>query len=50
MIEACGRKGPLYLPDPNKPQTSQPASKPAATAGSDVPKPPPAAPAEPKWP
>jgi predicted small lipoprotein YifL len=50
MIEACGRKGPLYLPDPNQPQASQPASQPAATVGSDVPKPPAAAPVEPKWP
>ena len=49
MIEACGRKGPLYLPDPDKPQSTQPASKPAG--GSDVPKPPAApAPVEPKWP
>jgi predicted small lipoprotein YifL len=49
MIEACGRKGPLYLPDPDRPQTSQPASKPAAD--SEVPKPPAApAPVVPKWP
>ncbi len=51
MIQACGRKGALYLPDPDRPQSAQPAGKPAA--GSDVPKAPatPApAPIEPRWP
>jgi predicted small lipoprotein YifL len=55
MIQACGRKGPLYLPDPDKPQSSQTGSKardrPGPTPGSEVPKPPAAsAPVEPKWP
>jgi predicted small lipoprotein YifL len=51
MIEACGRKGPLYLPDPDKPQSTQPASKPAGADGSTLPQPPAApAPFEPKWP
>jgi predicted small lipoprotein YifL len=55
MIQACGRKGPLYLPDPDQPQSSQTerraGNRPAATPGSEVPKPPAAsAPVEPKWP
>lgn len=34
MIEACGRKGPLYLPDESDRQ-----SKTAPASGADVPKP-----------